>query len=128
MKDIKRIVEVFPHPTIIPIIGIPTYKTLAEVNLQLNSNTASVHLELVNGQLGLLELAVTAPVYLTLADVSFFPPVNPLQVVIPPRFVRTTIAALQTSHSKKTSKWKEYLAVDNALKNNSYEVSTKVMT
>ena len=69
-----------------------------------------------NDQLGLLAITVTAPVYLTLAGVAFVPPVNPPQVVITPVSTGPQIAALQTAHSGKTSKWKEYLAVDKDLK------------
>ena len=83
MKDIERVVDSFPHPIINPIIRISTYQTLAEVKLKLNANTSSVNLEFVNGQLRLLSLTVIATVYLALEGVSFIPPVNPPQIVIP---------------------------------------------
>ena len=43
MKDIESIFKDFPHPIINPVIGISTYETLSEVNLNLNANAASVH-------------------------------------------------------------------------------------
>ena len=85
MPDIDKIVEGFPHPTIKPIIGIPTYESISEMHIKLNSNAASVHSELGNGALGLLALTVTPTVYNTLAGVPFKPPENPGQTfLIPP--------------------------------------------
>jgi hypothetical protein len=43
------ILEGFPHPTITPVIGIPTYESIAEINLKLNANAASVHSNLGDG-------------------------------------------------------------------------------
>ena len=55
----NKIVDVFPFPTILPIIGAPNYKTIAKVHLKLNSNAAYVQSNLGCGTLGLLQL--TAP-------------------------------------------------------------------
>jgi hypothetical protein len=73
----NKIVDGFPHPTIAPIIGIPAYESIAELNLQLNANAASVQLNLGDGQLGLLALTVSPAVYNTLRAVAFQHPVNP---------------------------------------------------
>ena len=95
MPDIDKIVEGFPHPTITPIIGIPTYESLAEIYIKLNSNAASVHSELGNGALGLLALTVKPAVYATLAGVRFVAPTNPGQTfVIPQGSTGPQIAAL----------------------------------
>ena len=75
--DIGKLVEGFPHPQILPIQGQPNYETLAELHVQLNSNAASVHSILGNGQLGLLPLAVSDAVYNTLSNTPFVVPVNP---------------------------------------------------
>ena len=58
MPDIDKIVEEFLHPTITPIIGIPTHETITEVHIKLNSNATSVYSELGNGALSLLSLTV----------------------------------------------------------------------
>ena len=42
LTAINKIVDVFPFSTIQPIFGNPTYNTISEVNLKLNSNAASV--------------------------------------------------------------------------------------
>jgi hypothetical protein len=36
MLSSGNILEGFPHPTITPVIGIPTYESIAEINLKLN--------------------------------------------------------------------------------------------
>ena len=85
MPDINKIVEGFPHLMITPINWTPSYEILAEVHIKLNSNAASVHLELGNGALGLLALTVPPSVYSTLVRVSFITPTNPgLTIEIPP--------------------------------------------
>ena len=117
MPDIDKIVEGFPHHTITPIIGIPTYESISEIHIKLNLNAASVHSELGNGALGLLALTVTPPVYNTLAGVAFVPPGNPGQsFIIPLGATCHQIAALDTAHKNLVRIWKEYLDVDKALK------------
>ena len=49
-----KIMDDFPFPTISPIVGTPTYHTISEVNLKLNSNASSVQSNLGCGTLGLL--------------------------------------------------------------------------
>jgi hypothetical protein len=41
MSSSGDILEGFPHLTITPVIGIPTYESIAEINLKLNANAAS---------------------------------------------------------------------------------------
>ena len=67
----------FPFPTIPPIVGTPKYNTIAEVNLKLNSNSASVQSNLGCGTLGLLQLTVSPAVDNTLSVTPFVVPVNP---------------------------------------------------
>ena len=66
-----KIVDGFPFPTIPPIVGTPTYNTIAEVDLKLNSNSASVQSNLGCGTLGLLQLTVSPAVYNTLSVTAF---------------------------------------------------------
>ena len=69
--------DVFPFPIIPPIVGTPTYNTIAKVNLKLNSNAASVQSNLGCGTLGLLQITVSPAVYNTLSVTAFVVPVNP---------------------------------------------------
>ena len=74
---IYKIVDGFPFQTIPPIVETPTYNTIAEVNLKLNSNATSVQSNLGCGTLGLPQLTVSPVVYNTLSVTSFFVPINP---------------------------------------------------
>ena len=106
MTDIERIVEGFSHLIINLIIIIPTYNTLAEINLRLDANEESVNSELGHFQLGLLALTFTASIYMILEGVAFVPPLNPLQVLIHLGLTGPQIAALQSSHSTAQNKSK----------------------
>ena len=81
---IDKIVDCFPFPTITPIVGNPTYNTIAEINLKLNSNSASVQSNLGCGTLGLLQLNVSPAIYNTLSVTPFVLLVNPGSVPIIP--------------------------------------------
>ena len=73
----EKVVQSFPHPTIQPILGQPTYETLAEVHLKLNTNAASILLHRGNRQLGLLFLTITPEIYNTQSNIVFVPSDNP---------------------------------------------------
>jgi hypothetical protein len=69
--------DAFPHPSIPPILGIPSYATIAELHLKVNTNVASVYSSLGDGSHGLLTLTVSATVYNTLSAIPFVHPLNP---------------------------------------------------
>ena len=119
-SDIDRIVEGFPHPTIPPTIGRPEYAQIAEVNLKLNANAASVQSELGNGALGVLSLTVKPAVYNTQSAVPFVAPANPGPTVVilvgPPNPTSAVVSNLTRAHNENLQVWREYLAKDNALK------------
>ena len=73
LTTITKIVENFPFPQLSPIIGQPTYDSLAKLHLKLNANAASFHSNLGDGLLGLLFLAMYPAVYDTLSDIAFPP-------------------------------------------------------
>ena len=58
LSALDKVVELFPHPTVQPIVGQPSYETIAELELKLNTNAASVHSNRGDGKLGLLFLTV----------------------------------------------------------------------
>jgi len=95
------IVKDFPHPTIPPIIGIPTYATIAEVNLKLNANAAFIHSILGNGALGILALTVKKSVYDTFSSTPFTAPTNPgAQLEIPSGFTGPQISQINHEHEE----------------------------
>ena len=115
--SIDKIVDGFPHPNIAPIVGIPTYESIAELNLQLNANAASVQSNLGNGQLGLLALTVSPAVFNTLSAVAFVHPVNPgTNPVIPPGATTHVTSHLTRVFATQKAIFREYHATDNALK------------
>jgi hypothetical protein len=77
VAEMDPIAEVFPNPLLLPINGIPTYESIAELHIQLKANAASVQSNLGDGQLGLLPLTLPPEVYNTLSAVPFIAPVNP---------------------------------------------------
>ena len=79
---INKIEDGFPFPTIPPIVGTPTYNTIAEVNLKINSNSASVQSNLGCGTLDLLQLTASLAVYNTMSSIAFIVPVNPVYIPI----------------------------------------------
>ena len=75
---IDKIVDFTPFQTIPPIVGTPTYNTIAEVNLKLYSNAASIQSNLGCVTLSLLQLTVSPVIYNTLSSIAFIVPVNPV--------------------------------------------------
>jgi hypothetical protein len=75
--DVKKVMEAFPHPTIAPITGVLTYKSINALNLQLNANAALIQSNLSDGLIGLLYLTITPAKYNTLSATEFSPRENP---------------------------------------------------
>ena len=97
---LKKVIDSFPHPTIQPIVGQPTYETLAEVHLKLNTNAASVHSHLGNGKLSLLFLTVAPAIYNTQSNIVFVPPADPgPSPVIPQGLTTAHIADIRPQYN-----------------------------
>ena len=113
----EKILENFPHPTIEPIIGKPTFETLAPAHLKLNTNAASVYSHRGNGQLGYLYLTVKEAVLAILSSTPFTPPTNPGQhPVIPAGSTGPQIADIRRQHEEAFEEFKTYSNTDKALK------------
>ena len=74
---LDKVAELFSYPTVQHFVGQPLYETIAELELKLNTNAASVHSNRGDGNLGLLYLTVKPEVYNTQSRVPFIPPENP---------------------------------------------------
>jgi hypothetical protein len=99
------------------VIGIPTYESIAEINLKLNANAASVHFNLGDGAHGLLALTIDPAVYNTISPDPFVPPANPgANPVLPDNSTVAFIAELNRQHAASLRIWKEYLSTDKTLK------------
>ena len=117
VASLDAIIEAFPHPTIQPIVGQPAYETIAELNLKLNANAASIHSNRGNGQLGLLFLTVKPAVYDTQSNTQFIAPANPGQSpVIPANSTGPQITELRRQHKEQKDEFMRYDQADKALK------------
>ena len=67
----------FPNKDVPPIIGIPNYKTIKELNLLLSANAVSAHFNHGNGAIVNLTLTVSNAVYDTLTGYEFTTLTNP---------------------------------------------------
>jgi hypothetical protein len=115
--DVEKVVDGFPHPTIAPIVGVPTYESINALNLQLNANAASVQSNLGDGLLGLLYLTITPAEYNALSATELFPPENPgAAPTVPYVATESQVATLLRKHKANTNLFKEYIATDKALK------------
>ena len=109
--------EVFPHPTIKPILGQPKYETLAKVKLKFNTNAAFVHSHLDNGQLGILFLPITPVIYNTPSKIVFALPANlgPYPV-IPQGLTTAQITDTPRKYDVKSDLYTKYNMTDKSLK------------
>jgi hypothetical protein len=105
------------HPTITPLIGIPTYESIAEIKLKLNANATWVHSNLGDGAHGLLALTIDPAVYNTISPVPILPPVNPgANPILQDNSTAAFMAELTWQHAASLQIWKEYLSTNKTLK------------
>jgi hypothetical protein len=116
---IKSLMEGFPHPMILLIIGLPTFKTITKVIRLLNVNAASKQSELGGGALSHLAITISPAIYATLSPMAFLSTNNPgTQAIIP----QHSTAAQITKHHRKHKEEGDlhvsrlYNNVDSALK------------
>ena len=116
-SSIEKIEDVFPFPTVDPIIGRPDYESIVDIHLKLNSDAASVQSNIGCGTIGLLLLTVSPAVYATLSTIAFVPPVNPgPEPSIPTGATGAVIADLRYCHIESTKIFTEYENTDKALR------------
>ena len=117
METHEAYIESFPQPALTKIDGKPSYDTLKIVNDELSANAASVHTELGGGAHGYLAITVSPTVYATLSATAFVPPTLPGPVVTT-GLTGPQILAANCTYDTAKKKFKEYNALQNALKNN----------
>jgi hypothetical protein len=116
--SVESFIESFLHPIIPPIEGLPTYESITDVTRLLNTNAASIHSELGDGQLGHLALTISPAVYATLSAIPFVAPPNPgpVPVLVPNVGTTAQIQGIIRDHKESLRLWREYNHVDAALK------------
>ena len=113
--SVETVLDSFPKQTITPIEGLPTYETIKLVNDELSANAASVHSTLGGGNHGYLGITVTTAVYATISNTAFASPTMHTQ----PNTAGLTgpqISALNRAYDANVKKFREYCAVEGALK------------
>jgi hypothetical protein len=111
-----KITEHFPHKTIPPIVGQPTYEAIKELHLKLNENALKVHSNLGNGMLGFLGVTVTPAIYNTLlAQLFIIPPNSGTAPVFPDHSTGPHITNIRTAFKDDFTAFKKYEDMCNAI-------------
>ena len=114
--DIDKITAGFPHPTVDPIIGIPNYQSIKELQVKLNANAALIYTNLGDGKHGLLRLTVSETQYNTVALILFIVPTNPGVLIYSVNASAQKMVKEKEAHDLATTSFREYTLVDNTLK------------
>ena len=80
--DIDKITVGSPHPTVDPIINMPTYQTIQELHLKLNANAVSIYTNLGGGNHSFLRLTVSEAQYNSVSLIPFVAPTHPSAIPI----------------------------------------------
>ena len=111
---LEKVIKSFPHTTIQPIVGQPTYKTLAKVHMKLTKNVASVHSYLENGKLSLLFLTISPAIYNTQSNIA--PANTGLSPFIPQNLTAAHIADIRGHYDINSDLYTKYDMTYKALK------------
>ena len=115
--SIDNIIDAFPHATLTRIEGIPTFTTIRHMQVELNSNSASIHSNLGDGQLGHLYLTISPTVYATLSAQEFLIPENPGALPqIPGNATSRQATDLRATYTEEKRIFNQYISTDKALK------------
>jgi hypothetical protein len=115
-SDANKIRDNFPHKSIPPIVGQPTYETIKELHLKLNENAVKVHSNLGNGLLGYLGVTVTPAIFNTLSNTPFIIPLNPgIAPTFPDGATGPQIANIRQVFKEDFDAFNKYVNVCNAI-------------
>jgi hypothetical protein len=115
-SDAPKITDNFPHKSIPPIVGQPSYETIKELHLKLNENAVKVHSNLGNGLLGYLGVTVTTAIFNTLSNTPFVIPPNPgVAPVFPADATGPQITNIRQEFREQFAAFKMYVDVCNAI-------------
>ena len=85
----------FPKPDFTRILGIPTYDSLRQIQLELKSNSLYVHSNFGGATHGHLKLLMTKTKYAPLSPVPYVRPVHPGILIITNNAIRVTSSKLK---------------------------------
>ena len=113
----ESIVAMFPHPTIPPVLGMPTYESIFEVHTKLKENAAIVPSTLGGGAHGHLGLLLGPATYLALTGDEFDFPDDPgATPTIPHGTTLANTNRIIREHTTLLKTFQECIRTDNALK------------
>jgi hypothetical protein len=111
-----KITDNFPHKTIPPIVGQPTYEAIKDLHMKLNENAVKVHSNLGDGLVGYLGVTVTPAIYNTLSAHPFDTPPNPgTSPVFPAEATGPQIANIRVIFQEEFYAFKKYMDVCNTI-------------
>jgi hypothetical protein len=114
--DDTKISDNFPHKTIPPIVGQPTYEAIKDLHLKLNENAVKVHSNLGDGLLGYLGVTLTPAIYDTISTQPFVIPPNPGTVpVFPEDATGHQISNVRLLFREQFAAFKKYMDVCNSI-------------
>jgi hypothetical protein len=114
--DDTKISDNFPHKTIPPIVGQPTYEAIKDLHLKLNDNAVKVHSNLGNGLLGYLGVTLTPAIYDTISTQHFVILPNPGAVpFFPADATGLQISNIRLLFREQFSAVKKYMDVCNSI-------------
>ena len=106
----------FKYKTPSPIRGVPTYKALKRLKLELQANASSVETDLGGGNHGYLGLVLTDEEYATITGTQpFVAPEYPAPLVIPPTATAIEALQLKDAHAEEKRLYLECKNVEKAL-------------
>ena len=107
----------FPHPTLTPIIGKPSFLTLQGLQKELYANARIVDFSQGGGEHGHLGIVMNAVAYLALAGVAYVVPAHPgLQDDHPVGLTSAQIVERNRQYDARVSRVKLHKSVENALR------------
>ena len=105
----------FPKPDLSKILGLPTYDSLHQMQLELKSNALSVHSNLGGGTHGHLGLLMTAAQYALVSDAPYERPEHPGILHIPHAATRVASDALKRTYDENLRVFHEVRGMEQAL-------------
>ena len=109
---------VFPHPTLTPIAGKPTYAALTKMRAELYANARAIDSNAGGGAHGHLAVIMSDADYLALGNtVAFDPPVSPGDAPqIAPNASQATISRDTYQYNRDLAEYRRYLQVQQSLR------------
>lgn len=117
--SVSDIIATFPYKELTPIVGKPSFATLARLKKEATANAASIHSSRGTGTMGHARIVIGIAAYNALAPDAaqhWVDPVNPGNMHIPANATQYQIATGVATHERRNKEWLTYLGVEKAIK------------